>query len=79
MATTYDSKSRELAEYFLSGDPDIAHLNTDDRAHDLAWQIQSLVEDFIADERDNYDPTPYCSQGHRNAATCDCAPIADNE
>lgn len=25
------------------------------------------------------DPTPYCSSGHKDAASCDCGPIADNE
>ncbi len=26
-----------------------------------------------------YDPTPYCSYGHRSKAQCDCLPIAENE
>jgi len=34
-------------------------------------ELQSMV--------DNYDPTPYCSYGHRTKAQCDCEPIADNE
>lgn len=29
--------------------------------------------------KDTYDPTPYCSAGHRTKAQCDCGQIADNE
>lgn len=27
----------------------------------------------------DYDPTPYCSYGHKTKAQCDCGPIAENE
>lgn len=27
----------------------------------------------------DFDPTPWCSYGHRTEADCDCGPIADNE
>jgi hypothetical protein len=73
---TYDTKSFELAEHFLQDDPG---LFTDANTDELAKVIQSASEDWIGTARDNYDPTPYCSYGHKIAATCDCGPIADNE
>jgi hypothetical protein len=76
MATTYDSKSFELAEHFLQDEQD---LSTDANADALAKVIQSAVEDWFETARDNYDPTPYCSHGHRDAKSCDCGPIAANE
>jgi hypothetical protein len=30
-------------------------------------------------QRPDYDPTPWCSYGHRSKADCDCGPIADND
>ena len=27
----------------------------------------------------DYDPTPWCSYGHKTAKECDCGPIAENE
>ena len=27
----------------------------------------------------DYDPSPWCSYGHRTEADCDCGPIADND
>jgi hypothetical protein len=79
MQMTYDSKSYELAEYFLEGDPDLEHLNTEGNRHALARVIQQAVENEIASMADNYDPTPYCSYGHRTKAACDCGPIAAND
>ena len=76
MAKTYDSKSYELAEHFLQ---DETGLWTDENTDALAKVIQQAVEDEVERMRDNYDPTPYCSYGHKSAATCDCGPIADNE
>lgn len=75
-AKTYDSKSLDLAEHFLQ---DETGLNTVSNCEELARVIQQAVEDWIETARDNYDPTPYCSYGHKNAASCDCGPIADNE
>ena len=75
-AKTYDSKSLELAEHFLQ---DETGLNTVSNCDGLARVIQQAVEDWIETARDNYDPTPYCSAGHKDAAHCDCGPIANNE
>lgn len=50
---TYDTKSYDLAESFLSDTP---HLWTKDRVHRLALEIQTTIEDFIADEDRNYEP-----------------------
>lgn len=50
---TYDEKCYELALLFLADEP---HLNTDARADKLACEIQQCIEDFIATERDNYEP-----------------------
>lgn len=50
---TYDSKCADLAAVFLGDEP---HLLTDRRIHELALAIQQTIEDFIADEQDNYEP-----------------------
>lgn len=50
---TYDEKSYELAEHFLADEPS---LDTLDKVHHLALHIQQAVEDWIAHERDNYEP-----------------------
>lgn len=43
MAKTYDSKSYELAEYFLADEPGA----TDADRHELAVDIQTAIEDFL--------------------------------
>lgn len=52
---TYDEKCYELAEAFLSDQP-LAGFNTESRRDKLAQEIQRTIEDFIANERDNYEP-----------------------
>ena len=52
---TYDEKCSILADEFLSDEP-LAGFNTDDRRDRLAQEIQRTIEDFIATERDNYEP-----------------------
>lgn len=42
MAKTYDTKSFDLAEYFIRDDPNIDNI----RAHFLAIEIQTAVEDW---------------------------------
>ena len=49
----YDTKCYDLAEAFLEDEP---HLNTDKRRDMLAQIIQTSIEDYIACERDNYEP-----------------------
>lgn len=34
------------------------------------------MDELLAD--DDYDPTPWCSYGHRTEASCDCGDIAEN-
>ena len=41
---TYDTACYELAERFLS---DVPLINTDDNRHELAGNIQRVIEDFI--------------------------------
>lgn len=50
---TYDSKCHDLASAFLEDEP---ALFTDRRCNELAALIQQTIEDFIADERRNYEP-----------------------
>ena len=50
--TTYDQKSRELAELFLEDAPEI---NTGANAHDLALAIQNAIEDWFADKQRHPD------------------------
>lgn len=50
---TYDEKSYDLAEHFLSDTP---HLDTFDNIHHLALAIQQAVEDWIEDKQRNYEP-----------------------
>lgn len=38
--------------------------------------VSDVIEDLMTEA---FDPAPYCSYGHRSAATCDCGPIAENE
>lgn len=76
MVTTYDPKCADLAEDFLT---DESHLYTESNIDALAKAIQQAIEDWIDVARDNYDPTPYCSYGHKTKASCDCGPIAANE
>lgn len=52
---SYDEKCYELAEEFLSDEP-LAGFNTEKRCDRLAQLIQTTIEDFIAMERDNYEP-----------------------
>lgn len=33
------------------------------------------MDELLADD---YDPTPWCSYGHRTQASCDCGDIAEN-
>ena len=49
----YDEKCYEIAGEFLSDHP---HLDTVGRCERLAQLIQTTIEDFIATERDNYEP-----------------------
>lgn len=44
---TYDEKSYDLAEYFLSGEPT---LNSEATRHRLAYAIQSCIEDWLQSE-----------------------------
>jgi hypothetical protein len=37
------------------------------------------VHDSHCPNHPDYDPTPYCSGGHRTVKECDCGPIADND
>jgi hypothetical protein len=60
---TYDPASYDLAEHFLQ---DIPHLWTKDRVHRLALDIQLAVEDFIEDERRNYDGPPDPPAAHNS-------------
>ena len=46
-AKTYDSKSYDLAERFLEDTPS---LNTGENRHELALEIQTAIEDFIAEK-----------------------------
>ena len=87
MTYLYDSKCRELAEHFFG--------EKDPRLDEIAQAIQDRVEDFPnfhpdcecqAPEHDSkcrhspdYDPTPYCSYGHRTKVECDCGPLAEND
>jgi hypothetical protein len=50
---TYDPACADLAEHFLQDDP---QLWGPARVKALALKIQQAVEDFIADERRNYEP-----------------------
>jgi len=50
---TYDTACYTLAAMFLE---DVPHLQTDERTDALASLIQQTIEDFIAHERDNYEP-----------------------
>lgn len=50
---SYDPKSYDLASAFLEDEP---VLFTHKRCHELALLIQAAIEDFIADERRNYEP-----------------------
>jgi hypothetical protein len=50
---TYDSKCYDLAAAFLSDEP---ALDTTDRVEKLASEIQQAIEDWIASEKDNYEP-----------------------
>lgn len=50
---SYDEKCYELALAFLADHP---HLNTDKRADELACEIQRVIEDWIRNENDNYEP-----------------------
>lgn len=50
---TYDSRCYDLAAVFLEDEP---HLDTTDRVEELAAHIQKTIEDWIAYERDNYEP-----------------------
>jgi hypothetical protein len=52
---SYDDKCYDLAEAFLSDEP-LAGFNTDARCGKLAQAIQNAIEDFLAIERDNYEP-----------------------
>jgi hypothetical protein len=47
---TYDPKSYDLAEFFLEDEPT---LNTDANRHELAIEIQTTIESFIADKLRN--------------------------
>jgi hypothetical protein len=47
---TYDPKSYDLAEFFLEDEPT---LNTDANRHELAIEIQTAIESFIADKLRN--------------------------
>lgn len=51
----------------------------DDHVVYLEPGVLAAFQRYIKEARDNYDPTPYCSAGHADAAHCDCGPIADNE
>lgn len=50
---SYDSKCADLADHFLQ---DMPHLWNDRRIHELALEIQQAIEDYIAQEQDNYEP-----------------------
>jgi hypothetical protein len=78
-STNLTDQCVNLAESFLESDPDNAHISTWKSAGRLAAKFKEVAEEFIKHEIDNYDPTPYCSYGHRSAASCDCGPIASNE
>ena len=51
-AKTYDTKCYELAEHFLSDEPEI---NDESNRRDLAAFIQTAIEDWITDAQ---APTP---------------------
>lgn len=50
----YDTKCYDLAEAFLEDEP---HLATTKRMCELAELIQMTIEDYIASERRNYEPS----------------------
>jgi hypothetical protein len=50
---TYDHKCLDLADDFMSDHP---HLWTSKRVHELAILIQKTIDEYIADEQDNYEP-----------------------
>jgi hypothetical protein len=52
MNATYDEKCYDLAASFLEDEP---HLFTEQNNVALAAAIQSAIEDWIANARDNYD------------------------
>jgi hypothetical protein len=45
----------------------------------LAAEIDRLLRLAGTPDCADYDPTPWCSYGHKTEADCDCGPIADNE
>lgn len=75
-AKTYDLACLDLAEGFLSDHP---YLYTTANSEALAKVIQGAIDEWIESAEDNYDPTSYCSYGHKTKASCDCGPIASNE
>lgn len=52
MTKSYDQSCHDLAASFLSDEPDI---NTPENRHELAQDIQSAIEDFIADKKDEWN------------------------
>ena len=60
---SYDEKCAILADEFLSDEP-LAAFNTDDRRDRLARVIQETITDFIATERDNYEPPDDLAENH---------------
>lgn len=50
---SYDQKCYDLAAIFLGDEP---HLHTEGRVEELAQLIQTTIEDYITDERANYEP-----------------------
>lgn len=52
-AKTFDPKCYDLASAFLEDEPG---LHTEARCNELAALIQQAIEDFITDERNNYEP-----------------------
>jgi hypothetical protein len=51
----YDSRCYDLAETFLSGDPDDKDISTDAHKHHLAQVIQLAIEDEIEYMRNHKD------------------------
>jgi hypothetical protein len=62
---SFDEQCHILADEFLSDEP-LAGFNTDDRRNRLAQAIQDTIGDFLASERDNYEPPPVTWSGMRN-------------
>ncbi len=64
-------KTIEHFESLAYGERGYNHALFLDRAKDRLQKIDEELAD--------YDPTPYCSYGHKTKASCDCGPIAENE